>query len=50
MAEAPRVLAGLSRPRPTPADLEAAREAAVANERSGKSEQARKRLKYKPRK
>jgi hypothetical protein len=34
----------------TPADLEAAREAAAANERSGKSEQARKRLKYKPRK
>ncbi len=34
----------------TPADLEAAREAAAANERSGKSEQARKRLRYKPRK
>ena len=34
----------------TPADLEAAREAAAANERSGKSELARKRLKYKPRK
>jgi hypothetical protein len=33
-----------------PADLEAAREAAAANERSGKSELARKRLKYKPRK
>ena len=34
----------------TPADLEAAREAAAANERSGKSELARTRLKYKPRK
>jgi hypothetical protein len=34
----------------TQADLEAAREAAAANERSGKSEQARKRLRYKPRK
>jgi hypothetical protein len=34
----------------TPADLEAAREAAAANERSGRSELARKRLKYKPRK
>jgi hypothetical protein len=34
----------------TPAALEAAREAAAANERSGKSELARKRLKYKPRK
>jgi hypothetical protein len=34
----------------TPADLEAAREAAAANERSGQSEQARKRLRYKPRK
>ena len=31
----------------TPADLEAAREAAAANERSGQSEQARKRLRYK---
>jgi hypothetical protein len=34
----------------TQADLEAAREAAAANERSGKSELARKRLRYKPRK
>lgn len=34
----------------TPADLDAAREAAAANERSGKSELARKRLRYKPRK
>jgi len=34
----------------TQADLDAAREAAAANERSGKSEQARKRLRYKPRK
>ena len=34
----------------TPADLEAAREAAAANERSGKSELARMRLRYKPRK
>ena len=34
----------------TPADLEQAREAAAANERSGRSDQARKRLRYKPRK
>jgi hypothetical protein len=34
----------------TQADLEAARQAAAANERSGKSELARKRLRYKPRK
>jgi hypothetical protein len=34
----------------TPADLEEARAVAAANERSGRSDQARKRLRYKPRK